>query len=122
VPAGDLLVEILEEADLRMATGVVAAVARDLDEVEVVEDRHRAGEVDGEDDARLQRSDQHRLAVGIVACDLRAELAYTCGDLVGVEVHLADPGVVEHGRGRATRRRRGRTAARAVRGRACRTA
>ena len=47
-------VEVLQEPDRRAAAGLVGAVARELDEVDVVDDRERAAEVDEEDDARLQ--------------------------------------------------------------------
>jgi hypothetical protein len=40
-----------------------------------VGDEERAGEIGKEDDARLQRADEQRLAAVIVARDLRAELA-----------------------------------------------
>jgi hypothetical protein len=73
-----------------MAAHLRAAVARKLDEVECVRDRQLAGEVGQEDDARLQRADQERLAIGVVARDLRAELGDPRGDLLAREVDLPD--------------------------------
>jgi hypothetical protein len=123
VPPLDLLVEVLEEADLRVPAGVLAgAVAGDLDEVEVVEDRRRARQVDSEDDAGLERADEQRLEVGVVARDLGAELRDARRDLVGVEVDLADAVVAEQRlppRDAASSPARGHTAAPAARGRAC---
>ena len=78
VAARDLRVEILEEADPRMAALVGAGrVARELDEVEAVVDRERAGQVGNEDDARLERGDEQRLPVFVVARDVAPELADT---------------------------------------------
>jgi hypothetical protein len=56
----------------------------------VVQDRHRARKVGEEDDARLQRRDQQRLAARVVLGDLGAELADPDGDLPGGKVDLAD--------------------------------
>jgi hypothetical protein len=78
-----------------------AAVAGQLDEVEVVQDRQGAREVGEEDEARLQGADQDRLAPVVVARDLRAQLADAGGDLGSREVDLADPVV----RGSRPRRR-----------------
>ena len=58
-----------------------AAVAGELDEVERVEDRDRAREVGDEDEARLQRRHEDRLAAGVVAGDLGAELPNARGKL-----------------------------------------
>jgi hypothetical protein len=55
--------------------------------------RHRAGEVDDERDAGLERPDEQRLAVAVVAGDLGPELANTRVDLRRVEVDLADAGI-----------------------------
>jgi len=68
----------------------VGAVARELDEVEGVEDRDRSGEVGEEDDARLQRRDEEGLAARVVARDLGAELADARAELLPREVDLAD--------------------------------
>ena len=78
VPAGDLRVEVLEEADARVAALVGARrVARELDEVEAVVDPDRAGQVGDEDDARLERRDEQRLPALVVTGDLAPELADT---------------------------------------------
>jgi hypothetical protein len=66
------------------------AVARELDEVERVVDRDRPGEVDDEWDAGLERADEQRLAVAVVAGDLGPERPDASGDLGRVEVDLAD--------------------------------
>ena len=52
-------------------------VARELDEVETVVDRQRAGKVRDEDDAGLERGDEQGLAAFVVTGDLAAELADT---------------------------------------------
>jgi hypothetical protein len=70
-----------------------AAVAGELDEVEAVEDGDRAREVGEEDETRLEGADEQRLAAGVVAPDLGAELAYARRKLLGGEVDLADPRV-----------------------------
>jgi hypothetical protein len=90
VAALDLRVQVLQEADAL----VVLAVARELDEVERVMDGDRAREVADERDARLQRADEERLAAGVLAGDLGADLAYTGADLDGVEKYFTDPVVV----------------------------
>jgi hypothetical protein len=56
-----------------------------------VEHRDGAREVGGEDEARLERGDENRLAVGVVPGDLRSELADARGDLGRGEVDLSDP-------------------------------
>ena len=58
-----------------------AAVAGELDEVDRVEDRDGSREVGGEDEACLERRDENRLAIRVVARDLRSELAHPGGDL-----------------------------------------
>jgi hypothetical protein len=73
VAARELDVEVLQEANPCVAAEVaIAAVARELDEVEVVEDGQRPGEIGDEDEARLQRADEEGLRVRVVARDLRA--------------------------------------------------
>jgi len=72
---------------------LLAAVAGQLDEVELVGDRDCARQVGNEDRARLERRDQDRVLAGVVARDLGAELANSLGDLGGREVDLADPRV-----------------------------
>jgi hypothetical protein len=56
-----------------------------------VDDGHRAREVGQEDEARLQRPDEDRLAALVVAGNLLAELADAGAELVGREIDLADP-------------------------------
>jgi hypothetical protein len=93
VAVGDLRVEILEQADARVAAGVgVRAVAGQLDEVERVEDPDRAREVRDEDEAGLQRRDEERLAPSVVTGDLPAELSDAGRELLPREVDLADLG------------------------------
>jgi len=70
--------------------GAGAAVAGELDEVDLVEDRDRPREVGEEDDARLQRSDQEQLALGVVARDVGAELLDARPQFLGAEEDLAD--------------------------------
>jgi len=73
-----------------VAAHLRAAVARELDEVERMRDRDRTREVGEEDEARLERADEQRLATVEVARDLRAELRDARSQLVGREVDLAD--------------------------------
>ena len=95
VPALELRVEVLEQADpARPAELRIGAEAGELDEVDRVEDRDRPREVGEEDDRRLERRDEQRLAALVVAGDLRAELANARLDLFRSEVDLADPGIV----------------------------
>ncbi|HEX3453631.1 MAG TPA: hypothetical protein VHS03_03330 [Gaiellaceae bacterium] len=56
-------------------------------------DLHRARQVGEEDEARLQATDQDRLAARVVPADLLPELFDARADLVGGEVDLADPAV-----------------------------
>jgi hypothetical protein len=76
--AGDLRVQILEQADAGVAALVGAGrVARELDEIEAVVDRQCAGQVRDEDDARLERRDEQWLPPFVVTGDLAPELADT---------------------------------------------
>jgi hypothetical protein len=76
--AGDFSVQILEQADAGVGALVGAGrVARELDEIEAVVDRQCAGQVRDEDDARLERRDEERLAPFVVTGDLAPELADT---------------------------------------------
>jgi hypothetical protein len=76
VPAGELGVKVFEQADAGVAARVRAGrVAGELEEVDAVRDVDGAGEVGEEDEARLERRDQQRLALLVVAGDLPAELA-----------------------------------------------
>jgi hypothetical protein len=52
--------------------------------------RNRPREVGEEEDARLQRGHEHRLATLVVACDLRAELGDPRLDLAGGEIDLTE--------------------------------
>jgi hypothetical protein len=86
VAALDLRVEILQEPDALL----VYAVARELDEVEVVVDRDGARQVADERDARLQRADEQRFLSCVVAGQVRGELPDAGTDLVGIEEDLGD--------------------------------
>jgi hypothetical protein len=59
-----------------------------------VRDRDRSREVGEEDEARLQERDEEEVAVGVVLCDLRAELADARAQLLRAEEDLADAEVV----------------------------
>jgi hypothetical protein len=76
-----------------VAAGVGAVVAGELDEVDRVRDRDRTREVSQEDEARLQERDEQQVAAGVLAGDLRAELADASSQLVGREKNLADAGI-----------------------------
>jgi hypothetical protein len=91
VAALDRRIEVLQEADRGRAAGLVGRVAGQLDEVDMVQDRNRAGEVGEEDEARLQRRDEERLPALVVGGDLGAELGDPGCDLLGREVDLSDP-------------------------------
>ncbi len=92
VPAGDLRVQILEQADAGMAAAVGAGrVARKLDEVEPMVNPEGPGQVGDEDDARLERRDEQRLFVLVVTGDLAPELADTRPQLPAREVDLPEP-------------------------------
>jgi hypothetical protein len=76
-----------------MAAGVRAVVARELDEVDRMRDRDRPREIGQEDEARLQQRDEQQVAAGVVAGDVRPELADASLELRGREKDLADAGV-----------------------------
>jgi hypothetical protein len=78
-----------------VAAHLRAAVPRELDEVERVQDGRRPREVGEEDEARLQRADEDRLAPLVVARDLRAELGDASRKLVGREIDLPDARVYD---------------------------
>jgi hypothetical protein len=91
VAAGDLRVEVLEQADAGVAALIGACgVARELEEVEAVGDPERAREVGDEDEARLQRRDEQRLEPVVVTRELPSELADACLQLPPREVDLAE--------------------------------
>jgi hypothetical protein len=94
VSALDLAVEVLEQADPRVAAGSRPGVAGELDEVEAMVDRQGAREVGDEDEARFERGDEQRLAPLVVMRELAAQLGDARRDLPGAEVGLADGGVV----------------------------
>jgi hypothetical protein len=77
-----------------MAAGACVAVAGKLDEVDLVRDPDRPREVGEEDEARFQQRDEQEFAVGVVGCDLLAELADARAQLLRAEEDLADSGVV----------------------------
>ena len=71
-------------------------VAGELEEVEPVRDAERAGEVGDEDDARLERRDEQRLAAVVVARQLAPELPDTRLDLLPREVDGAEAGAAAY--------------------------
>jgi hypothetical protein len=79
-----------------VAAGVGAVVAGELDEVDRVGDRDRAREVGQEDEARLQQRDEQQVAAGVLAGDLRAELADARLQLLGREKDIADAGIYDY--------------------------
>ena len=90
--AGDLGVQILEEADAAMAALVGGGrVARELDEVQAMVDPERARQVGDEDDARLERCDEQWLPALVVTGDLAPELTDTRPQLLAREVDLPEP-------------------------------
>jgi hypothetical protein len=76
-----------------VAAHLRAAVAGELDEVQVVRPGDGAREVGKEDEARLERADEERLPAGVVAVDLGAELADARGEVTRREVDLSYAGV-----------------------------
>jgi hypothetical protein len=94
VPPLELRVEVLEQADSLRGGGLrFGGVARELDEVDAVQDRQRPREVREEDEARLQRADEKRLLAVVVVRDLGAELGDARLDLLRAEIDLPDPRV-----------------------------
>jgi hypothetical protein len=88
----DVEVEVLQQPDRARPAGAAArTVARQLDEVDPVDDRQRPRQVGEEDEARLQAADQNRLAARVVLADLLPELGDAALDLVGGQVDLSDP-------------------------------
>jgi hypothetical protein len=94
VASFDVGVEILEEANLVVPAGLGGAVARQLDEVERVEDRDGARQITRERDARFQRADQQGLAPVVVARQLGTQLLHPGTEFVPVEEDCADAVVV----------------------------
>jgi len=87
VAADDRRVEVLQQPD---CAGTAAGVGGELEEVDAVRDRQRAGEVGEEDGARLERRDEQRLAALIGLGQLGAQLADPAPDLVTGQVDLPD--------------------------------
>jgi hypothetical protein len=85
--ANDGGIEVLEQPH---AAVLVAGIRRELEKVDRVRGLQRAREVGQEDDARLQRRDEQRLAPGVGAGQLGAELGDSASDLVPREVDLPD--------------------------------
>ena len=91
VTVADVGVEVLEQANAGARAGCAAAVvARERKEVQLVQDRDRPREVGEEDEARRQRSDEQRLAAGVVGGDLPSQLGDARADLLVREVDAAD--------------------------------
>jgi hypothetical protein len=82
-------IEIFQQPHAAPA-GARAVVAGQRDEVQLVEDGKRSGEIGDEDDARLQRRDEDRFPPFVVVGDLRTELLDARFDLLGGEVDLPD--------------------------------
>ncbi len=76
-----------------MPTGVGAVVTGELDEVDLMGNRDRAGKIGQEDEARLQQGDQEQLAALVVFGDLRAELGDALSQLLGAEEDIPEEGV-----------------------------
>ena len=76
-----------------MPARVGPVVAGELDEVDLVRDRDRPRQVGQEDEARLQQRDEQQVAAGVVAGDVRTELADARVQLLGREKDLADAGI-----------------------------
>jgi hypothetical protein len=79
-----------------MAARVGAVVAGELDEVDRVRDRDRAGEIGQEDEARLQQRDEQQVAAGVLSGDLGAELVDPSSQLVSCEKDFADSGIGDY--------------------------
>ena len=91
MPAGELGVEILQQADPCMAALVGARrVAGELEEVEPVWDPEGPREVGDEDEARLQGRDEQRREALVLASQLPPELADARRQLLTSEVDLAE--------------------------------
>jgi hypothetical protein len=88
-----------------VAAGRGVAVPGELDEVDLMRDRNRAGEIGEEDEARLQERDEQEVAVGVVLGDLATELADAGPDLFRGEKGLADTGVFDLYEARSNRYR-----------------
>jgi hypothetical protein len=72
-----------------VAAGRGAVVARKLDEIDLVGNGDRAGEVGEEDEARFQQRDEQQVASRVVRGDLRAQLTDARANLLCAEEDLA---------------------------------
>ena len=81
---------VLQDPHTGVPAGRGSVVAGELDEVQLVDDRDRPGEVGDEDEARLQQPDQEKIAAGVVLRDLGAELGDPRAKLLRGEEDLAD--------------------------------
>jgi hypothetical protein len=72
-----------------VAAGSVAAVAGELDEIELVRDRDGAREIGEEEERALERSDEQGVETVVVGRDLGAELGDARAQLLRGEVRLA---------------------------------
>jgi hypothetical protein len=70
--------------------GLVAPVAGQLHEVDLVRDRDRPAEIGEEDEARLQQADEQQVAVGVVGRDLRAQFLDARANIVRAEEDVTD--------------------------------
>src|SRR5205085_11906287 len=86
----DRRVQVLEQPHVLVAAGCRPAVARELDEVDLVHDREGAREVGCEEEGALQGRDEQRLETLVVGGNLGAELCDAQPDLLRREVGLAD--------------------------------
>jgi hypothetical protein len=73
-----------------VATRLRAAVAGELDEVELVRDLNCARQVRDEEERALERRDQDGVESFVVRRDLGAELSDPCLDLLGREKGVPD--------------------------------
>jgi hypothetical protein len=72
-----------------VAAGSVAAVAGELDEIELVRDRDGAREIGEEEERALERSDEQGVETVVVGRDLGAELGDARAQLLRGVVRLA---------------------------------
>jgi hypothetical protein len=86
----DAHAQVLEQPDL-LPTAAVSVVAGQGDDVQIVDDRQRTGEVGDEDERGLQRGDEDGLEPVVVDGDLGAQLLDPAVDLLGGQVDVADP-------------------------------
>jgi hypothetical protein len=87
VPTDDRRVEVLQQPD---RAGVPARVRGELEEVDTVRDRQRAGEVGKEDGAGLEWRDEQRLAARVRRRQLGPQFDDPSTDLLAGQVDLPD--------------------------------